>query len=64
MDLLNEIDNLTEKNIHEVVDKVLNKYRQLFPDWEIATFAICLKDDRNAQIDTMIRLLKSIKTSQ
>ena len=64
MDILREIDHLTESNIVDVLDAVLSKMRVLFPDWEIATFSICKKEDQNAQIDRLIALLENLKTSQ
>ncbi len=64
MDIFEEIDKLAESNINDVVDAVLNKYKALFPDWEIATFAICKKGDRDAQLDNLINLLENLKTSR
>ena len=64
MDILEQIDHLTRENINEVVDAVLDKYKALFPDWEIATFSICKTGDRNGQIDNIINLLENLKTSR
>jgi hypothetical protein len=64
MDILEMINSLNETNINEVVEAVLSKYKALFPDWEIATFAVFMKEDRNVQLDNMIQLLEKLKTSQ
>ena len=64
MDIFQEIDRLTASEINAVVDAVLAKYQELFPDWEIATFSIFKKDDREDQIDRLIQLLKELKTSR
>ena len=63
MDIFTRIDGLTREEINDVVDAVLAKYKALFPDWEIATFAVCKKEDRNAQLDNIINLLEKLKTS-
>jgi len=63
MEIIKEIDNLTEYTINDVAEAVLCKYKQLFPAWEIAIFSSHKQEDRNAQIDSIIGLLENLKTS-
>ena len=64
MDILDKINNLTEFEICDVVDAVLRRYHDLFPDWEIATISICKNLDRTEQINNIIQLLEKLKTSR
>ena len=64
MDIFDLIDRLTDREIGEVVDAVLRRYSDLFPDWEIATVSINKKEDREEQLNNIIRLLVNLKTSR
>ena len=64
MDIFDLIDRLTDREIGEVVDAVLRRYNDLFPDWEIATVSINKKEDREEQLNNIIRLLENLKTSR
>ena len=64
MDIFDLIDCLTDREIGEVVDAVLRRYSDLFPDWEIATVSINKKEDREEQLNNIIRLLENLKTSR
>ena len=64
MEIFDLIDRLTEREIGEVVDAVLRRYNDLFPDWEIATVSINKKEDREEQLNNIIRLLENLKTSR
>ena len=59
MEIFDLIDRLTEREIGEVVDAVLRRYSDLFPDWEIATVSINKKEDREEQLNNIIRLLEN-----
>ncbi len=48
-------------NIENLLDMVLHRYTELYPDWEIGTFVIQKSKDRNEQIDKSIRILQSLK---
>ena len=64
MEIFDLIDRLTDREIGEVVDAVLRRYNDLFPDWEIATVSINKKEDREEQLNNIIRLLENLKTSR
>ena len=64
MDILKEIACLSEDDIVEVVEAVLKRYSELFPDWEISTFSLCRAEDRDSQINLTIQMLENMKTSR
>ena len=62
-DIFERIDHLTEFEICDVVEAVIDKYRSLFPDWEIVLVSISKKQNRTDQIDSLIKLMEKLKTS-
>ena len=40
MNLINEINNTDRSNINDVLNAAINRYRQLYPDWEISLISI------------------------
>lgn len=63
------MNNITEKiaqagpsEIGVLLEAVLKRYGELFPDWEINTFTFQKQQDRNRQIEDAIRLLEAMKT--
>lgn len=47
--------------IEKLLDVVLRRYEELFPDWEISTVSVCKSYDRNEQLDRMIAVLQGMK---
>ena len=60
--IFDQIKEIPDYEINDVVNAVVNRYGELFPDWEIGTFSIEKKRDRNEQIDRMIDFLEKLKT--
>ena len=48
--------------IERLLRAVLQRYAELFPDWEVNTVSIQKTADRNEQIDRMIAMLQNMKT--
>ena len=59
--LLDRIDEVKESQIQQVLDTVLARYTELYPQWAVSVISVLRNADRNLQIDQMIRLLESIK---
>lgn len=59
MDIFDEIKKVDELTIYDVWQSVLDRYKELFPDWEIRTVAIRVDMEREAQYEDVLRLLKS-----
>jgi hypothetical protein len=60
-DLIKEIAKADEFEIEALLKAVLQRYAELFPDWEISTISIEKSSDRNEQLDRMIALLQQLK---
>ncbi len=60
-DLLAGIAQASEAEINDLLQAVMQRYAQLFPEWELSTISIEKGEDRNAQIDRMILVLQSMK---
>ena len=59
--LLEQIAHINEYHINEILNAVLERYGQLYPDWEISTLSIHKDQNRNQQIDRTIELLHHMK---
>ena len=44
-----------------VLEVAYERYRELFPDWEIVSFSIEKCKDRNAQIDRIVDIMQGCK---
>lgn len=47
-----------------LLEAILDRYNQLYPDWEIETIAIQKSQDRIEQIDKTIAFLERLKKLQ
>ena len=47
--------------IKELLDAVLKRYAQLYPDWEVCTISLEKTISHNEQLDRMIELLQNMK---
>ena len=61
MNLINEINNTDRSNINDVLNAAINRYRQLYPDWEISLISIEKESDRDYEIEKMIELLNNCR---
>ncbi len=61
-DLMAAIKKVNEYEIEEVLQAVLNRYGELFPDWEVSAISLQKSKDRNEQLDRNIALLQKLKT--
>jgi len=49
------------EELNDILQAVLERYRELFPDWEIITVSLEKAVDKNTQLDRMIGLLGNMK---
>ena len=64
MDILKAIADLPAPDVDRALEALLDRYRKLYPQWEIHLLSISRLEDRNAQIDRLIDFLKTMKTSR
>ena len=55
------ISQARDFEIEEMMDALLQRYRELFPDWEVSVISLEKKGDRNRQIDEVIQFLEKLK---
>ena len=61
-ELLDGIARADSEELNELLQAVIKRYAELFPDWDISTISIRKCGDRNEQLDGMIRLLEKMKS--
>ena len=61
-ELIEKIEQADEEEIAILLKAVLERYAELFPDWEVSTVSVQKSFDRNAQLDRMIAVLQKMKT--
>ena len=61
MNLINEINNTDRSNINDVLNAAINRYRQLYPDWEISLISIEKESDRDSEIELMFEFLNNCR---
>ena len=47
--------------IEQLLNLVLYRYEELYPDWEISTVSVQKSTDQNEQLDRMIAALQAMK---
>lgn len=61
-DLVKKIAQVNEVEIEKLLKAVLERYGQLFPDWELSVISVQKSSDKNEQFDRIIKLLQNMKT--
>ena len=61
--LVKEIALADDVEIQELLQAVLQRYTQLFPEWEISTISLSKSADRNKQLDSLIAMLQNMRSS-
>ena len=63
MDLEELIAQVEPSRIAGVLEAVIDRYAQLFPEWQICTVSLRKGNDRDEQLDSMISMLESLRNS-
>ena len=61
MELLDKIKRLGPEEIQDILDALLTRYRELYPDWDVNIVSLEKRKTKNEQLDEMIALLESMK---
>lgn len=61
MNLQNEIHKAEKEEVSIILQTVLARYRELYPDWEISILSLEKAVDKNAQLDQVIAMLEKMK---
>ena len=60
-DLIARIRQVDEPEFERMLREVLERYNDLYPEWELCAVPIRQNADRNQQIDRLIQTLESMK---
>ena len=61
MCILHEISRAKPEELDELLQAVLKRYREVYPDWEIITVSLEKAVDKKEQLDRIIRLMEKMK---
>ena len=59
--LIERIKTSDSDEIELIMQAVLVRYRELFPEWDVNVISLEKTMDRNAQLDQMIALIERLK---
>jgi hypothetical protein len=61
--LIAQIARADGAQIEKLLNAVLRRYGELYPDWEVSTVTVEKTQNRSEQLDRIIALLEKMKTS-
>ena len=61
LDLLDAIRKANGAEMDEILNTVLSRFSELYPEWEISTISVLKSEDRNKQLDRIIEILEKMK---
>ena len=59
--MIHYIKNAKPEELEDIVQAVLVRYRELYPDWEIMFLSLDKKENMNDQLDSIIALLNNMR---
>ena len=60
-DLEEAIAQVDGRQIETLMKAILDRYEELFPEWEVITLSLPRNHDRNTHLDRMIGVLQGMK---
>lgn len=59
--MIEEIENAGTNELTYILEAVLHRYAELYPDWEMNVVSIEKTENRNEQLNRMIAFLEGLK---
>ena len=59
--MIEKIKKAKPEELNDILLAVLERYREVFPDWEIITVSLEKAVDKNEQLERTIKLLENMK---
>ena len=56
-ELIAAIEQVDEGQIGDILNAVLRRYKDLFPEWEVSTVSVKKNEDREELINQMVQML-------
>ena len=63
MCILSEINHAKPEELDQILQAVLQRYREVYPDWELITISLEKAVDKKEQLDRIIATLEKLKVS-
>lgn len=60
-DILAGTERVNKEQLDQILDAVLRRHKELYPEWEWNVFALEKQKDRNSQIEETIAFLRKMK---
>ena len=59
--LIKKIANASPRDAEQILNAIIRRYAQLYPDWDLHVFSVQKGADENKQIDQAIALFESFR---
>ena len=63
-EILKKIARADQSEASKLLEAVLRRYAELYPDWDVGTISVQKNEDRKKQLDAIIRVLESMKDAR
>ena len=62
--MIDAIKQAKPEELNDILLAVLDRYREVYPDWELTTISLEKAVDKNEQLDRMIALIEKMKEKE
>ena len=59
--MVEKIKKAKPEELNDILLAVMERYREVYPDWELITISLEKAVDKNSQMDQIIAMLESMK---
>ena len=59
--MIDQIKQTKPEELNDILLAVMERYREIFPDWELITISLEKAVDKNEQLDRIISMLDKMK---
>ena len=59
--MIQQIKQAKAEELNDILLAVTERYKEVYPDWEMITISLEKTVDKNAQLDQMIAVLENMK---
>ena len=59
--MIDQIKQAKPEELNDILLAVMERYREVYPDWELITISLEKAVDKNSQLDQIIAMLEAMK---
>ena len=59
--MIDQIKQAKPEELNDILLAVMERYRDVYPDWELITISLEKAVDKNSQLDQIIAMLEAMK---